>query len=81
MNLQDLIAILIVIAAAFFAARKLWKTLNSAGCGSGCGKCGPIKLPNATEPATRVSQSGLIRTPLVTIGLPREAEATLHNKQ
>lgn len=79
MNFQDLIAILIVIAAAVFTARRLWRTLNSGGCGSACGKCGPIKLP--TEPAARAPQSGLIRTPLVTIGLPREVEVTPRNER
>jgi hypothetical protein len=41
MNLQTIIAIIIVLAAAFYVGRKLWRSAKGEGDGA-CEKCGPM---------------------------------------
>jgi hypothetical protein len=42
MNLQAVIAIVIVLGAAFYVGRKLWRSAKGKGDGA-CEKCGPME--------------------------------------
>jgi hypothetical protein len=42
MNLQAVVAILIVLGAAFFIGRRLWRSAKGKSDGS-CDKCGPME--------------------------------------
>lgn len=42
MNLQAVIAIVIVLAAAFYIGRKLWRSAQGKGDGA-CEKCEPME--------------------------------------
>jgi len=65
MDVQDIIALTLVAAAAVYAGRALWRMLNGkTGCASHCG-CGDKPTPSDASPA--ISQRGLKLVPLVTL--------------
>ncbi|MEK7730387.1 MAG: hypothetical protein AAB363_00865, partial [Planctomycetota bacterium] len=65
MDIQDIIALSLVAAAAVYAGRALWRMLNGkTGCAPNCG-CSDKPTPADATPAP--SQRGLKRVPLVTL--------------
>lgn len=65
MNLQDVIAILIVAGAAVYAARWMWKTLRGR---KSCAMCGPQTNGAGRRTSTQVSAHRV-----VALGVPERA--------
>jgi len=65
MEIQDIIALSLVAAAAVYAGRTIWRMLNGkTGCASHCG-CG--EKPTQSDASPVSSPRGLKRVPLVTL--------------
>jgi len=65
MDIQDVIALTLVAAAAVYAGRSLWRMLNGkTGCASHC-NCGD--KPAQSDASLLPPQRGLKRVPLVTL--------------
>ena len=65
MNLQQIVALLIVIAAAVFLGRNFIRACrsffsNKSGCSEGCGKCGFAPKENPTAKSAASSRPNLI---------------------
>jgi hypothetical protein len=62
MGLQDVIALSVAGAAALFAGRTIWRSINRGGCGGSCGRANKAASQGTPPPSPR-----LVRTPLVSI--------------
>jgi len=75
MDLQDIIALSLVAAAAVYAGRSLWRTLNGkTGCASNCHCADKPSMPNTNQISP---PRGLKRIPLVTLGPMKESEPSV----
>jgi hypothetical protein len=46
---QDILTILVVAGAAWYLARRAWRTLSGSGRSSGCGSCGTCSSHDQAE--------------------------------
>ena len=81
MELQQIVALLIVAAAALFLARNFVRSLRAflsgkGGCESGCGKCGfaPRDDRSSVRPAAPSRPNIIPLTDIRTVRSPRDGE-------